>query len=653
LSWSVGPNANENAVSKYRVFTSTDGQDLTARSDLSLGTHSLDLSPFGLQPNTTYTIYVQAIGKATIANHMSSALTYRPGHQPPTVSVNASPSTGTAPVAVTATVSATSASDSNIASISVDFGDGAVMSGSPVAHQYGNAGIHTITATATDTFGVSSSATTTATVTASASYGVAISSPSSGNVNDQFVDVKATATTPNPPITAMWVYVDSVVKYKSQNQSTIDASLKLDNGPHRIEVQAWDWTGTVFISDVDINVVAPSSTLTAVLDISPLSSFGQNGVMACTARTSDTNGFVTSSVIDFGDGSTGNGPTGLHNYSAAGTYNVKATVTDNHGFSAITTSSVTVGSHTDQPPIAKLSLSPNSGNVPFSVTASTAGSSDPDGTISSSRVDFGDGTVTNGTSAQHTYQASGTYTVTGTVTDNAGLSSTSSQTVSVGPLADNSAFVSQQYQDLLDRQPDSGGLNYYTNELNNRTFGRSQLIASFMSAPEFGSHGLFVVQVYVGIVARDADCGGFRWSLGVLDSTGSEEQLVNIFLQSQEFQSKFGSNLDNGQFVMLMFENILLRQPDQSGFNYYVGQLNNGTMTRAQVALSLLHSSEFQRLAASQNRVLVSLLYFDLLRREPDAGGFSYYVGQLNSGTHLTSIIDTFLDSGEYAARFK
>jgi PKD repeat protein len=365
LSWSVGPNANENAVSKYRVFTSTDGQNLTARSDVSPGTHSVDLSQFGLQSNTTYTIYVQAIGKATITNHTSPAVTYRPGHQPPSVSVSASPATGTAPVTVTATVDGTSASDSNIASVSVDFGDGSVMNGSPASHQYGNAGIYTITASATDTLGVSSSATTTATITASASYGVAISSPRPGNVNDQFVDVKAAATTPNPPITAMWVYVDNVVKYKSQNQGAIDASLKLDNGPHHIEVQAWDWTGAVFISDVDINVVAPSSTLTAVLDVTPSSAFGQYGVMACTSRTSDTNGFVTSSIIDFGDGTTGNGPTGLHNYSGAGTYNVKATVTDNHGFTSSTSSTVTVNPtpSTSAPTVTSVTPSTGTGSA--------------------------------------------------------------------------------------------------------------------------------------------------------------------------------------------------------------------------------------------------------------------------------------------------
>jgi len=132
----------------------------------------------------------------------------------------------------------------------------------------------------------------------------------------------------------------------------------------------------------------------------------------------------------------------------------------------------------------------------------------------------------------------------------------------------------------------------------------------------------------------------------------SRKQIVQYFLNSTEFKSKFGSNLTNGEFVKRMYANVLLRAPDTVGYNFWVGQLNNGKMPRAQVALEFLDSAEFQNLAVSQNRVDVSLLYFDMLRRDPDAGGFSWWVGVLNAGVPLTSVIDGFLMSSEYQARF-
>ena len=216
----------------------------------------------------------------------------------------------------------------------------------------------------------------------------------------------------------------------------------------------------------------------------------------------------------------------------------------------------------------------------------------------------------------------------------------------------NQQFVTQQYEDFLDRQPDSQGLNAFTSDLNNGSMTRPQMIADIMGSQEFAGKGRFVAQAYIGIMARDADYNGFRGWLGWLENGGTELGLVDAFINSGEFQSNFGSNLDNGQFVTRMYENVLLRQPDSGGYNYFVGQLNNGQMTRAQVGLVFLQSTEFQKLAASQNRVSISLLYFDMLRRQPDSGGFSAYVSQLNSGTSLTSITSSFLNSSEYAARF-
>jgi PKD repeat protein len=85
----------------------------------------------------------------------------------------------------------------------------------------------------------------------------------------------------------------------------------------------------------------------------------------------------------------------------------------------------------DLPPVASLSVTPLSGYPPLTVTASTGGSYDPDGTIASSSIGFGDGTSTGGPNASHTYSVAGRYIVTATVTDNAGLSSSTSTTVAV------------------------------------------------------------------------------------------------------------------------------------------------------------------------------------------------------------------------------
>jgi PKD repeat protein len=58
-------------------------------------------------------------------------------------------------------------------------------------------------------------------------------------------------------------------------------------------------------------------------------------------------------------------------------------------------------------------------------------SSDPDGTVQAYAWDFGDGTSGTGMTAPHTYAQAISYTVTLTVTDNGGASSTASQSLTL------------------------------------------------------------------------------------------------------------------------------------------------------------------------------------------------------------------------------
>src|SRR3954470_22305406 len=84
----------------------------------------------------------------------------------------------------------------------------------------------------------------------------------------------------------------------------------------------------------------------------------------------------------------------------------------------------------DLPPSAALAVSPDSGTIDLPVTADASGSVDRDGLspIATYSFDWGDGSPATGEqsapTATHTYRAAGTYTVTVTVKDTAGLKST-------------------------------------------------------------------------------------------------------------------------------------------------------------------------------------------------------------------------------------
>ncbi|MEZ4455746.1 MAG: PKD domain-containing protein [Gemmatimonadales bacterium] len=85
---------------------------------------------------------------------------------------------------------------------------------------------------------------------------------------------------------------------------------------------------------------------------------------------------------------------------------------------------------TNQPPVAQAN-GPYSGNAGDPITFSSAGSTDPDGTIASYAWTFGDDQSGTGASPTHSYSAAGTYQVTLTVTDDDGATAESQATVTV------------------------------------------------------------------------------------------------------------------------------------------------------------------------------------------------------------------------------
>ncbi len=241
----------------------------------------------------------------------------------------------------------------------------------------------------------------------------------------------------------------------------------------------------------------------------------------------------------------------------------------------------------------------------------------------------------------------GALALTGTLTIG-GLTYTIVQQPPVG--TNNEAFIRQLYLDILNRTADIAGLNTWLGWLNAGQMTRAQVASQFFQSPEFSVTGSYISRLYLALLMRDPDYSGWTGWFSYLRAGHSQTEILNQFIGSVEFQSRYGS-LDNTGFVTLLYNNVLGRPPDSAGLSQWVAWLNAGTLTRADVTNGFVTSAEF--VSKTQNRVYAIMLYIGFLRRAGETAGLDGWTNWLTNGTYtLEQVVNGFITSPEYLARF-
>ena len=98
---------------------------------------------------------------------------------------------------------------------------------------------------------------------------------------------------------------------------------------------------------------------------------------------------------------------------------------------------------------------------------------------------------------------------------------------------------------------------------------------------------------------------------------------------------------------MQLYRDVLFREGDTAGITYWQQQIDTGHLNRAQVAASMLASTEFQNNVGSLTR-----LYFGAFDRLPDRDGLAYWIGQEKAGASLSGISSAFVASAEFQSSY-
>jgi Tol biopolymer transport system component len=215
----------------------------------------------------------------------------------------------------------------------------------------------------------------------------------------------------------------------------------------------------------------------------------------------------------------------------------------------------------------------------------------------------------------------------------------------LGPFATIDAFVPFQVQRFTGVAPSSTQTLATRNRL--RAGGSPYtFIMGLADAPSFSDRRAPVIRLYWAYFKRRPDLGGLNFWLNRYRNGARLVDISNEFAKSSEFRNKYG-NTTPEQFVTLVYQNVLERNPDAGGLSFWANRIRSGT-PRGQVMTNFSESSEGRRVIGPRSDTI--LVALGMYGKIPSASLFNTIVADRQAGLPREIIPISILGAPEYAA---
>lgn len=135
------------------------------------------------------------------------------------------------------------------------------------------------------------------------------------------------------------------------------------------------------------------------------------------------------------------------------------------------------------------------------------------------------------------------------------------------------------------------------------------------------------------------------------DGTDQMSSIERLSFEDGTLALDIGGNA--GQ-VYRLYQAAFDREPDDGGLSFWINVFDEGNLLLEGIAAQFIESAEFARLYGQPENVsdsdFIALLYNNVLDREPDAAGFSYWNTQAQGGLGREAILRYFSESDENVA---
>jgi hypothetical protein len=268
------------------------------------------------------------------------------------------------------------------------------------------------------------------------------------------------------------------------------------------------------------------------------------------------------------------------------------------------------------------------------------------------------------------------------------------------PLSQADFFVRMHYIDFFTREPDAGGLAFWSNQITSCganagcvEIRRINVSGAFFLSIEFQETGYLVERIYktaYGSSTGTSTLGGTHqlsvpvirfneflpdtqqigrgvvvgqpgWELAL---ENNKVAFLNEFVQRPGFINAFPTSLTPQQFVDMLFVNagvVPTAAERKSAIDEFGPVAGNTTDTAARARAVRLVAENPTLNQLEKNRAFVLMQFYGYLRRNPndapdsDYTGYDYWLGKLNqfNGNFIDAeMVKAFLVSSEYVQRF-
>jgi len=238
---------------------------------------------------------------------------------------------------------------------------------------------------------------------------------------------------------------------------------------------------------------------------------------------------------------------------------------------------------------------------------------------------------------------------------------------SANPLDTAEYFVRQEYVDVLGREPDESGFNYWSDQINrcglDSACERAQRInvtAAFFIEQEFQASGSYIYDLYAAALGRQPVFGEYSIDrhqvVGGTTLNMAKTTFARGFVQRAEFMTKYQNEMTAESFVDALLASVgssagsIAGERDSLIATYNLGA--DLISSRAAAIRSLADNATFKQ--SQYNRAFVLTEYFAYLRRDPDQDGYAFWLNILNNNGvgNYRGMVCSFITSAEYQRRF-